>query len=186
MIWRGKSATNTSSKRSRPRSAARSLSRGATARIQYHLCYELLGQRNDITEICGRPEAQAVLARLRAIDDVIDATGPGMAMARLSVPATSGSSSRAPSPKPPTAKEVIRWLPNPAIPSARRGTRHPASGPRNQGANRARSARNANAIAERQNRALENSVSKQAKLEARQGDNARRTRQALESRPATG
>ena len=35
----------------------------------YHLCYELLGQRNDITEICGRPEAQAVLTRLRAIDD---------------------------------------------------------------------------------------------------------------------
>ena len=39
----------------------------------YHLCYELLGQRNDITEICGRPDAQAVLMRLRAIDDVINA-----------------------------------------------------------------------------------------------------------------
>ena len=39
----------------------------------YHLCYELLGQRNDITEIYGRPEAQAVLMRLRAIDDVINA-----------------------------------------------------------------------------------------------------------------
>jgi hypothetical protein len=39
----------------------------------YHLCYELLGQRNDITEICGRPDAQAVLARLRAIDEVITA-----------------------------------------------------------------------------------------------------------------
>ena len=40
----------------------------------YHLCYELLGQRNDIIEICGRPEAQAVLMRLRAIDDVINAS----------------------------------------------------------------------------------------------------------------
>jgi hypothetical protein len=39
----------------------------------YHLCYELLGQRNDITEIYGRPEAQAVLTRLRAIDEVINA-----------------------------------------------------------------------------------------------------------------
>ena len=39
----------------------------------YHLCYELLGQRNDITEIFGRPEAQAVLTRLRAIDEVINA-----------------------------------------------------------------------------------------------------------------
>jgi hypothetical protein len=39
----------------------------------YHLCYELLGQRNDITEICGRPDAQAVLTRLRAIDDAINA-----------------------------------------------------------------------------------------------------------------
>jgi hypothetical protein len=38
----------------------------------YHLCYELLGQRNDIAEICGRPDAQAVLTRLRAIDDVIN------------------------------------------------------------------------------------------------------------------
>jgi hypothetical protein len=39
----------------------------------YHFTYELLGQRNDITEIFSRPEAQAVLARLRAIDDVINA-----------------------------------------------------------------------------------------------------------------
>ena len=39
----------------------------------YHLCYELLGQRNDITEIYGRPDAQAVLMRLRAIDDAINA-----------------------------------------------------------------------------------------------------------------
>jgi hypothetical protein len=39
----------------------------------YHLCYELLGQRNDITEICGLPDAQAVLMRLRAIDGVINA-----------------------------------------------------------------------------------------------------------------
>jgi hypothetical protein len=38
----------------------------------YHLCYELIGQRNDIIEICGRPDAQAVLMRLRAIDDVIN------------------------------------------------------------------------------------------------------------------
>ena len=39
----------------------------------YHFCYELLGQRNDITEIFGRPDAQAVLTRLRAIDEVINA-----------------------------------------------------------------------------------------------------------------
>jgi hypothetical protein len=39
----------------------------------YHFCYELLGQRNDITEIFGRPDAQAVLARLRAIDEVMNA-----------------------------------------------------------------------------------------------------------------
>jgi hypothetical protein len=39
-----------------------------------HLCYELLGQRNDITEIYGLPDAQAVLARLRAIDGVINAS----------------------------------------------------------------------------------------------------------------
>jgi hypothetical protein len=39
----------------------------------YHLCYELLGQRNDITQIYGRPDAQAVLMRLRAIEDVINA-----------------------------------------------------------------------------------------------------------------
>jgi hypothetical protein len=38
----------------------------------YHLCYELIGQRNDIIEICGRPDAQAVLARLKAVDDVIN------------------------------------------------------------------------------------------------------------------
>jgi hypothetical protein len=38
----------------------------------YHLCYELIGQRNDIIDIYGRPDAQAVLARLRAIDDVIN------------------------------------------------------------------------------------------------------------------
>jgi hypothetical protein len=38
----------------------------------YHLCYELIGQRNDIIELCGRPDAQAVLARLKAIDDVIN------------------------------------------------------------------------------------------------------------------
>jgi hypothetical protein len=40
--------------------------------LSYHLCYELIGQRNDIVEIYGRPDAQAVLARLRAIDDVIN------------------------------------------------------------------------------------------------------------------
>src|SRR3954451_14488551 len=39
----------------------------------YHLSYELLGQRNDIIEIYGRPDAQAVVARLRAIEDVLNA-----------------------------------------------------------------------------------------------------------------
>jgi hypothetical protein len=38
----------------------------------YHLCYELIGQRNDITEIYGGPEARAVLTRLRAIDEVLN------------------------------------------------------------------------------------------------------------------
>jgi hypothetical protein len=39
----------------------------------YHFIYELVGQRNDITEIFGKPDAQAVLTRLRAIDEVINA-----------------------------------------------------------------------------------------------------------------
>ena len=43
----------------------------------FHLVYELLGQRNDITEIFGKPEAEAVLTRLRAIDEVINARGGG-------------------------------------------------------------------------------------------------------------
>jgi hypothetical protein len=43
----------------------------------YHFIYELLGQRNDITEIFGQPEAQAMLTRLRAIDEVINAREGG-------------------------------------------------------------------------------------------------------------
>jgi hypothetical protein len=39
----------------------------------YHLIYEFLGQRNDITQIYSQPEAQAVQKRLRAIDDVLKA-----------------------------------------------------------------------------------------------------------------
>jgi hypothetical protein len=39
----------------------------------YHLVYEFLGQRNDITEIYPMPEAHAVQRRLRAIDDVLKA-----------------------------------------------------------------------------------------------------------------
>jgi hypothetical protein len=39
----------------------------------YHFIYELVGQRNDITEIFGKPDAQAVLTRLRAIDEIINA-----------------------------------------------------------------------------------------------------------------
>jgi hypothetical protein len=39
----------------------------------YHFFYELLGQRNDITEVFGQPDAQALLTRLRAIDEVINA-----------------------------------------------------------------------------------------------------------------
>ncbi len=39
----------------------------------YHLVYEFLGQRNDITEIYARPEARAVQNRLRAIDDALKA-----------------------------------------------------------------------------------------------------------------
>jgi hypothetical protein len=39
----------------------------------YHLTYQLLGQRNDITDIYGLPEARAMLARLRAIEDTLNA-----------------------------------------------------------------------------------------------------------------
>jgi hypothetical protein len=39
----------------------------------YHLTYQLLRQRNDITAIYGLPEARAMLARLRAIEDTINA-----------------------------------------------------------------------------------------------------------------
>jgi hypothetical protein len=39
----------------------------------FHLVYELLRQRNDITEIYGAPEAQAVQRRLGAIDEVLKA-----------------------------------------------------------------------------------------------------------------
>jgi len=39
----------------------------------YHFFYELLNQRNDITEIYGQPDAQAVLMRLRAVDEVVNA-----------------------------------------------------------------------------------------------------------------
>jgi hypothetical protein len=49
----------------------------------YHLCYELAGQRNDITEICGLPDAQAVLMRLMAIDGAVNASarrGDGIAI----------------------------------------------------------------------------------------------------------
>jgi hypothetical protein len=38
----------------------------------YHFFYELLGQRNDITEIFGQPDAQALLTRMRAIDEVMN------------------------------------------------------------------------------------------------------------------
>ena len=39
----------------------------------YHLTYQLLRQRNDVTAIYGLPEARAMLARLRAIEDTINA-----------------------------------------------------------------------------------------------------------------
>jgi hypothetical protein len=39
----------------------------------YHFFYELLGQRNDIAEIFGQADAQAVLTRMRAIDEVMNA-----------------------------------------------------------------------------------------------------------------
>ena len=39
----------------------------------YHFFYELLGMRNDIAEIFGQADAQAVLTRLRAIDEVLNA-----------------------------------------------------------------------------------------------------------------
>ncbi len=39
----------------------------------YHLTYQLLRQRNDVIAIYGLPEARAMLARLRAIEDTINA-----------------------------------------------------------------------------------------------------------------
>ena len=39
----------------------------------YHLAFEYVGQRNDIVAIYGRPEAQAVLARMKGVDEVINA-----------------------------------------------------------------------------------------------------------------
>lgn len=49
----------------------------------YHLSFEYLGQRNDVLTIFGRKEARAVLARLRACDDVMDSqaqVGDGVAL----------------------------------------------------------------------------------------------------------
>ena len=42
-------------------------------RDSYHLTYQLLRQRNDIVAIYGLPEARAMLSRLRAIEDTINA-----------------------------------------------------------------------------------------------------------------
>ncbi len=39
----------------------------------YHLTFQLLRQRNDIADIFGLPEARAMLTRLRAIEDTINA-----------------------------------------------------------------------------------------------------------------
>jgi hypothetical protein len=39
----------------------------------YHLAFEYIGQRNDVATIYGRPEAQAVLARLKGVDEVMTA-----------------------------------------------------------------------------------------------------------------
>jgi len=39
----------------------------------YHLAFEYIGQRNDVAAIYGRPEAQAVLARLKGVDEVMTA-----------------------------------------------------------------------------------------------------------------
>jgi len=49
----------------------------------YHLSFEYLGQRNDVLTIHGRKEALAVLARLKACDEVMDAEarmGDGIAL----------------------------------------------------------------------------------------------------------
>ncbi len=49
----------------------------------YHLSFDYVGQRNDVVTIYGRPEAQAVLARMRGVDEVINARakrGDGTAM----------------------------------------------------------------------------------------------------------
>lgn len=39
----------------------------------YHLSYEYLGQRNDVLTVMGKKEALAIAARLKAIDDVLNA-----------------------------------------------------------------------------------------------------------------
>ncbi len=49
----------------------------------YHLSFEYLGQRNDVLTIYGRKEALAVLARLKACDEVMDSQarmGDGIAL----------------------------------------------------------------------------------------------------------
>ncbi len=38
----------------------------------FHLSYDCLGQRNDVATIFGKPEARAVLTRLKACDQVMD------------------------------------------------------------------------------------------------------------------
>jgi len=51
--------------------------RKAVRKVRYyteswHLSFDYLGQRNDLMTIFGRKSAQAVLARLKAIDEVLD------------------------------------------------------------------------------------------------------------------
>lgn len=39
----------------------------------YHLSFEYIGQRNDVLSVYGHKEALAILARLKACDDILDA-----------------------------------------------------------------------------------------------------------------
>ena len=55
MTWRGKSATSTSSRTLKAQKRGKIVQPRRYYQDSYHLCYELLGQRNDITEITAAP-----------------------------------------------------------------------------------------------------------------------------------
>ena len=73
MTRRGGNATGTSSKSARPSSVRQIIKKRRYYQDSYHLAFEYVGQRNDVATIYGRPEAQAVLARMKSVDEVMTA-----------------------------------------------------------------------------------------------------------------